>query len=351
MAEPFGAMAVFCLLSSQMTWATIAHVSNDWLAVPLAVWTLVFTIRCAAVPSARNVALASLSVSAGLLTKAYFVAIEPVVFGVCAWRGWRRLALHCAIVAAAAGPWYFRNRVLYGTVTGTAEARAGFGPSAVLHNALSLDWPKVMRDSIRFALWTGNNTFRPFSTSTIDFLILLYAAGLLLWAIGPKRRAEWIALLYCGLFGLALAYAAVLEHLSTWGVSSVPSPWYAQVIAAPLIALTFLGAARRGTAGKALAAGIAMLCGYILAVTYLFRLIPTYSGFEGRASMGAVLRLYRTRFAEVIEKLGHAALGPPAFVFSLVFLAIALMLIQEVRFITRMLPRSPSDPVPRRDSA
>ncbi|MBI3679624.1 MAG: hypothetical protein HY235_04440 [Acidobacteria bacterium] len=42
------------LLSCQMTWATIAHVSNDWLAEPVAVWTLVALISYGASPRWRE---------------------------------------------------------------------------------------------------------------------------------------------------------------------------------------------------------------------------------------------------------------------------------------------------------
>jgi len=38
--NPYKTSALFCLLSCQMVWATIAHIGNDWLAVPIAVWTL-----------------------------------------------------------------------------------------------------------------------------------------------------------------------------------------------------------------------------------------------------------------------------------------------------------------------
>jgi len=39
--DPYKSVALFCVFSSQMVWATLAHVGNDWLAVPIAVWTLV----------------------------------------------------------------------------------------------------------------------------------------------------------------------------------------------------------------------------------------------------------------------------------------------------------------------
>jgi len=44
LSSPYSETLVFCAFSSQMTWATIAHVGNDWLAVPLALWLLVSVI-------------------------------------------------------------------------------------------------------------------------------------------------------------------------------------------------------------------------------------------------------------------------------------------------------------------
>ena len=350
LAEVYCRMTVFCVLSSQMTWAAIAHIANDWLAVPLAIWTLVFAIRSAVPPGKRPVIAVSLLVSAGLLAKAYFLAFEPLVFAVCALRP-RRLLAHVAIVAAIAGPWYVRNQAAYGTLTGMQEARAGLGPAAVLHGAAALPWPQVARDSVRAALWTGNNTFRVFSTGTMDVLILACAAGLVLWAIGKHTAAERITAAYCASFVPALAYAAVIARLATAGASSTPSPWYGQPIVTPLLALVFLGASRRRRAGAALAAAIALLFGYVLAVTYLFRLIPLYSGYDGRGSLGAVLHLYAAQFAELTEKLGAAALGPPWLIFSLAATVVVLIALEEARFIRRMLPPSPSGPVPRRGPA
>jgi hypothetical protein len=46
--SPHGEVAIFCAFSSQMIWATLAHIANDWLAIPLTLWLLVTTIDCAA---------------------------------------------------------------------------------------------------------------------------------------------------------------------------------------------------------------------------------------------------------------------------------------------------------------
>ena len=40
-----------------MTWATLAHVGNDWLAVPIAIWTLVALNLLGADPGRRALQL------------------------------------------------------------------------------------------------------------------------------------------------------------------------------------------------------------------------------------------------------------------------------------------------------
>lgn len=72
-------IAVFCALSSQMIWAALAHVTNEWLAVPLTIWLLVTVLRYHECPDPRRVALASVVLSAGLLTRAYFIAFLPAI--------------------------------------------------------------------------------------------------------------------------------------------------------------------------------------------------------------------------------------------------------------------------------
>lgn len=31
LGEPYRSIALFCVLATQMTWATVAHIANDWL--------------------------------------------------------------------------------------------------------------------------------------------------------------------------------------------------------------------------------------------------------------------------------------------------------------------------------
>ncbi len=233
----YGSVALFCLFSCQMTWATLAHIGNDWLAVPLAVWTLVALNRYDANPSARTAALAAGVLALGLLTKAYFLALVPLLAGLyVVRRRWREFAIAGVILCGLAGPWYARNLVRYRTLTGTPESRAGLGLPAVFHAAPTLDWTTAISSSVHSSLWTGNNTFSSFSTNTLNLIITTGLMALLLWAARHHSRAEWITFSYCGLFALALGYAAIVSHIFTRG---------ALVRAGSLGASVRLGVARR----------------------------------------------------------------------------------------------------------
>jgi hypothetical protein len=77
--EDQGANAVvFIALSSQMFYATTCHVANDWLAVPMMIWFFERLLAVADRPSGARIALLAASLSGGLLTKSYFLAMLPV---------------------------------------------------------------------------------------------------------------------------------------------------------------------------------------------------------------------------------------------------------------------------------
>jgi len=329
--------ALFCVLSCQMTWATVAHVSNDWLALPLAICTLVFMIRAVSSPAFTNLLLASLWLSAGLLTKAYFLALVPVLAAISAMRGRLRGFLTCsAVVAICAGPWYLRNYRLYRTITGMQEARAGIGPSRVLAAAFRLHWARVAATTVRAALWTANNTFRSFSLTTLNVLIAVCAAALCLWIFSHHSRPEWVVAAYGAAFTAAIAYVTTVVYVRTGNPSSTSSAWYVQVLVAPTLVLILLGTARWQRAGTALAIAITILFGYVFAVTYIFKLIPLYAGYAGRATPRDIAALYFTRFHILNGNLRSIALGPAplilvlAFAVSLAALALDILLVRDI---------------------
>jgi hypothetical protein len=331
LGEPYRSMALFCALATQMTWATLAHIANDWLAAPLAIWALVFLMRCTANRGMGQIVAAALVVSAGLLAKAYFLALVPVLLGVCAVRrGWRGVAAAGGILALCAGPWYVRNLRLYGDLTGMEQSRAGVGAAAVLRAAPAVDWRKVAVDSARLGLWTGNNTFRTFSVATLDAVLAIMAVGLLLWAFRRRSPAEWTYVAYCGAFAAALAYEGVQTYAFQHGVVTVPSAWHSQTLVTPLLILAFLGASRWRRAGVAPAALLTLLFGYVLAATYLVKLIPMYGGYAGRGSLREIAALYLTHFGALRANLECAALGPVALIFGLTAVVVGLIVTIEI---------------------
>jgi hypothetical protein len=292
--EPYASIVLFCVLSSQMTWATIAHVANDGLAVPLAVWMLALLLRAVSAPSQRTFAAAAVLLAAGLLTKAYFLAFVPLLLVACMTRlGPRGLLAPMAILAALAGPWYLRNYLVYGTVSGMQEARSGVAFGDVVRAIPAVDWPSVIVDTARTSLWTANNTFRTFSVATIDLILLTCTAGVVLWVISRKKAPEWVIAAYCALFVAALAFASLQSFAYNRGASPGRSPWFSQPLLAPLLVLAMLGASRFHRAGRIAATLITILFGYVLAATYVVKLIPLYTGYEGTGRLSAVAALYR----------------------------------------------------------
>lgn len=337
----YNAVALFCLFSCQMTWATLAHIGNDWLAVPLAVWTLVALNRYDAGPRPRTVGVTAVLLALGLLTKAYFLAFVPLLVGLCALRRrWRDLAVASVILCGLAGPWYAWNLVRFGALAGTQESQAGVGLHAALNVAPTLNWSAAIPSTIRSALWTGNNSFLAFSANTLNLLICTGLVALLLWAASRHASTEWIAFSYCALFVLALGYAASVSHVYTHGAATQPSPWYAQVLSAPLLGLALLGASRWRRAGRVVIVFFVMLFGYVLAATYAVKLIPLYAGYEGRTSLGAVAMLYAHRPGMLAANLNTVTLAPAAVVGVLAAITIVLAAVQQVVLILRTCDRA-----------
>ncbi len=329
--DPYGTVALFCLLSCQMMWATLAHIGNDWLAVPIAVWALVALNVLGKSPGRRSAAVAAVALAAGLLTKAYFLSFVPLLVGLCVVRRrWHELAITSVILCGLAGPWYARNLVRYGVLTGTQEARAGVDLPTVLRVAPTVDWPAVVWSSVRVSLWTGNNSFSTFSANTLNLITATSLAALLLWVASRHYSAEWVTLLYCVLFALALGYAAVVSHIYTHGAANGPSPWYAQAILAPLLGLALLGAARWPRLGRFVAALLVLEFGYVLTATYVVKLIPLYGGYDGRTSLVGVAALYSRRLGVLATNLDTVALAPAAAIFALAGVAMLLVIVHQV---------------------
>jgi hypothetical protein len=320
----YAASAIFCMLSCQMLWATVAHVANDWLAVPLSVWLLLLLIQYYDSPGRGFAGITAGVLGAALLTKAYFLVTAPLLPALCAWRRrWLDLVVVAVVLCAIAGPWHARNLRNYGDLTGTMETQS-VGLHKALRTASSMPWLTVAASGLRRALWTGNNSFIAYSATTLNVLIAMMLSGWTLWAFSPHARAERIVFAYCALFGLVLAYTAITAWLATDGMVKGSQPWYWQVIISPLFGLCFLGASRRPAIGRFLTCALVLLSGYVLAATYIIKLIPWYGGYDGRGTLRTIAALYLQRWSELLSNLNSVSLASAS---AILLLAAAVVLI------------------------
>ena len=129
----------------------------------------------------------------------------------------------------------------------------------------------------------------------------------------------------------------MVSFLATRGAARGPSPWYAQVLLAPMLGLAFLGASRWRRLGKAVTAALTVLFGYVLIATYLAKLIPLYGGYEGRTSLRALVSLY-SEWSMLTANLDLTALGASGVLSGLiaivVLLALALMSVLTLQLAT-----------------
>ncbi len=206
--ERFSAVMIFLMFSCQMFWATVAHVDNDWLAVPLALWLVVMALRFDRQPSTRPAVWLAALLGLGLLTKAYFLMFVPLyLLAVFAWHRRRRLSLRevlamFAIPAILAGPWYARNLTLYGNLSARVEESAGVTTAVALKSLLDIPWLKSLAFMARATFWLGNASFTDFSVATMNTVLLLLTIGLILSLRRPVLKREvflWApVIVFCG---------------------------------------------------------------------------------------------------------------------------------------------------------
>jgi hypothetical protein len=107
--------------------------------------------------------------------------------------------------------------------------------------------------------------------------------------------------------------------------------------------LALLGASRRPRIGRWVAALLILLFGYVLAATYVVKLIPLYGGYEARTSLAGVASLYGHQLKTLAANLDMATLAPAAIVFGLAGVVILLVIAQQILLIRGLLRVSGED--------
>jgi hypothetical protein len=227
----------------------------------------------------------------GLLTKAYFLAFVPAVLALFVWRAWGRPQMTLLLVPLLSGAWYVRNMLLYGSLTGMVESVSGVGVRTVVAALPRIPWLQTIGYMARGSLWTGNNAFSTFSRTTLDLMLLLVLAGIVL-VVTRLNPMERVVLAYIGLFILALVYASAQEYVFRKGTSAGASVWYTQPLLVPVLGLVLAGFARARQSGKWLRSSMLLLWAYVICATYWVKLIPLYAGHGEKANPAQLFDWY-----------------------------------------------------------
>jgi hypothetical protein len=332
--EPVFACAVLvCVFSSQMFYATLCRVSNDTLAVPAMGYLLLAAVRAQRRGTRADWLTLGLAMALGLLIKAYFLFVAPLalfLIGVALWRqraGIREALYFAGPVALMTGPWYIRNVVLYGSVSATVEQTSGLDIRRVLTAATAVPWLESIRYMAHSSLWTGNNSFTTFSAATLNIVLLLLAAGVTLYFARARRdSAGWILAAAVALFSGGLALITIAFFAGSHGQVFAAVPWYMQVLLVPVLLIAFAGLQRAGIWGSAIAALSVLLWGYVMAASYLAKLIPLYGGFmPPHARLASLWSWYLHHSAERDALLRTVCPGGLVPVVALIAFSLAVM--------------------------
>jgi len=363
-------VALACILNAQVLWASMAHVGNDWLAIPLTIWFIVFLARAATAsdqtdkPSSRarkqtvlalfhqpatlrNLFAAALILGLGLLTKAYFLPFVPVLgalylYQALVGRVKRSPAAYAFLLTLLiGGTWYLRNLVLYHTLAGTQESIRGIPPIEVFRALTSINWLKSSLALFRSSLWCGNWSFTPFPKGPLNVEMAFLLVGLVLYAAHPQPRGvglRWVAL-SCGIFSAALVYQTCSAWVDSHGALTTTEPWYIQGVLPVVWAAVFAGLKGRRWLGFLFASSLSCLTAGIAAVTYLRFLIPGYASGIQRPTTSEAWAWWT---AHPTADLMLVSLAPPAFVYTLLTIYLAILLIVTVSTLSAITPRSPA---------
>jgi hypothetical protein len=295
--------ALFLLFSCQVFYATTAHVANDWLALPL--FLLVLTSAVEFRPFWMAVAL-----TAGLLTKAYFLAMIPfAVLLVLFRRRIRGALLVAAIIVIPTAPLYVRNLVLYHDLGGQQENLGGTPIGVLIRAAFQIAPARAFAATATHSLWTGNNSFTTFSTITLWIMIVLLLIAVVFYVRRRPSAAERVLLAGMVCYGAALFYNTVFQFVSTKGAAIAPSPWYTQLLWPAAVCLLLIRAPRW------LRIALCCVSAYIISATYVAKLIPLYAGNSARpAHLAELVHWYIHSYPGMLDT---TALISPAWILTL----------------------------------
>jgi hypothetical protein len=277
---------------------TTARVSNEALALTLATVFVAAWMRFCAEPRRPIISSAILGALLGccLLTKAYFVAVLPVVLSTLLIKA-RRAAIVAAAALGISGWWYVHNLTATGTISGEQiEVAAERSHISLASAASQVHWPPVANFAITSHIWLGGWSFlmlRGWMYRAIEVLLLASLVGICVQFLRPapflpnRFRLAILLLLQC-VFWIGLAYRALASYQSTRVAGTLG--YYPWCLAVAEILCLIAGMQRITPARlRAFCAPFVTICFAALEIfSTNFLLIPYYAGLTVHRPGGAV---------------------------------------------------------------
>jgi hypothetical protein len=333
-------LAVFLTFATQMFYGTTAHIANDFLAVPLFLLVIVCAVRLYNNPDKRTALALGLSLAAGLLTKSYFLSLVPFALGLAWIRGQWRWVVPALLLSA---PWHIRNEVLYRNLSGQQETYGGASAGSLAQAALHLPWLHSFIATARSSLWYGNNSATAFSAVAQAIMYTLLGACAVYYFRSRITGAEKVVIAALLFHVAGLVYADIVQYFATHSDVITPPIWIAFAFWPPAYCLLVARAPRL------LQSALCWVWAYVIAATYIAKLIPMYAGHSGTSTLASLWRWYTGSFAQLRDNIATIALISPTAIFVLVatvvLAAIALaariaLLRPEVAVIAKPLDRT-----------
>ncbi|RIK66832.1 MAG: hypothetical protein DCC66_12685 [Planctomycetota bacterium] len=326
-AGPARCLILLAVATQPLLLFNCARVASDPLAVLLGTLVVVMVLEFRIERWRRHGLILGLALGLSILAKVYNLLLAPFVVLVWLdrwrrgrWRGAQTAASLLLILSVAillTSDYFMENLRRHGLLTPMQEsvenARHGVGTSALLRQALALDWlGELARKYLRQSLFTGGWSYVKTSGAItwVYQVFLLIGAGLAVAAAIRWRRsgqptcfsrdgAGRASALLGALFAMGLAWHMVSSR-QAWG-SITTNVWYAAVSFPWLLCLYYQGAAARNRRAvlMILGGGLIVLHGSAETWGILGEMVPRYTG----APWGDLAR-------ERLASMHPASLGP-----------------------------------------
>jgi 4-amino-4-deoxy-L-arabinose transferase-like glycosyltransferase len=323
--------AAAILTSMPGLFITISRVSNDSLAVLL--FSLATYCMMRLDPGTLKPWLyLGLTLGAGFLTKAYFVAALPAVFFVGVGTLWkarrqpRSSSVRFFIIALTlplliSGWWYARSLTTASGVWVDAGPTASLPFQTLITRLFAMDWWRAASSAFAAHIWLGGWSFlgvRSWMYDVFRAVFLLSFAGVVLAFVRPSRRTiekSRMAVLICLYLGfwIALMYHAFVNFVNTGTPATTGYYLYAAVV--PEVLIVAIGLYCVVPLRWARAAFTAVTGLFLLFEMYAthFVLLPYYTGIIRHNPGGGLPAFHLSQAAElgIREILSRMQLNRP----------------------------------------